>query len=340
MNGINTRTPTDQAWDELCAAADAKTPVQAKAKVVKVCGEHPYVKTLGAGPYKYVGFVHIDKAAGAQGRPYYDPAAVHANIKGGIGTCAHCGKGILNVYQVQIGNGDVYGVGSECILKITHQDTANLIAHVKKEKAFQTRKRKALKAQAEFAASVKVRREESLRDRPEDVAFLEAYTGNSSFIESLKRQFAQMGGLSWRQWSALEETRKRSEMAAALPARTYSLAAGETLIVSKFLAHKIGQQTGLTRPHFAIEVLAVSGESEKAYKIKAKLSAQRTSHCCVCGKELTNPASVAAGIGPICGGYYEVENLEQLAEKLRTVEAVVDMWIPKSQIKERFKPVA
>jgi hypothetical protein len=52
------------------------------------------------------------------GRPYINQSLVHPNFKSGAGTCAHCGHAILNIYQVQIGNGDVYGVGSDCIAKV------------------------------------------------------------------------------------------------------------------------------------------------------------------------------------------------------------------------------
>lgn len=32
----------------------------------------------------------------------------------------------------------------------------------------------------------------------------------------------------------------------------------------------------------------------------AKLHGQKTGECCCCGRELTNPSSIAAGIGPVC----------------------------------------
>lgn len=79
---------------------------------------HPFVRTLGQGPYTFVGYFYIDKDAGAKGRPYYDASLVHKNFVRGAGTCAHCGQGILNIFQIQTGNGEVYGVGSDCIAKV------------------------------------------------------------------------------------------------------------------------------------------------------------------------------------------------------------------------------
>lgn len=49
------------------------------------------------------------------------------------------------------------------------------------------------------------------------------------------------------------------------------------------------------------EKQAVLDEIEAAgYLQSAKLYGKATSHCAICGTELTHPDSVAAGIGPIC----------------------------------------
>ena len=78
---------------------------------------HPFEKTLGPGPYIFIGMFSIDKAAGAMGKPYFNPNERHPRFVSGCGTCAHCGTTIMNVYQIQTGTGDVFGVGCECINK-------------------------------------------------------------------------------------------------------------------------------------------------------------------------------------------------------------------------------
>lgn len=87
--------------------------------ITKTNVAHPFEKSLGAGPYRFVGMFHISLAAGAMGRPYYDASLVHKNFVRGAGTCAHCGHAILNVCQVMIGNGEVYGIGTDCIAKVS-----------------------------------------------------------------------------------------------------------------------------------------------------------------------------------------------------------------------------
>jgi hypothetical protein len=79
---------------------------------------HPFQRTLGDGPYKFVGFFYINIQAGQMGRPYINPNDIHPKFVRGAGTCAHCGQAILNVCQIQIGNGEVYGIGLDCVQKV------------------------------------------------------------------------------------------------------------------------------------------------------------------------------------------------------------------------------
>lgn len=78
---------------------------------------HPFAKTLGQGPYRFVGMFSINPKAPQFGQPVVNPNDVHPNFVRGAGTCAHCNMAILNVYQVQTASGEVFGVGSDCILK-------------------------------------------------------------------------------------------------------------------------------------------------------------------------------------------------------------------------------
>jgi len=73
---------------------------------------------------------------------------VHSRFVEGAGTCAHCGMAIMNVYQVQIGNGDVYGVGSSCIEKseIPETEIAKVRRAVNKHNADHARQLKVKKA--------------------------------------------------------------------------------------------------------------------------------------------------------------------------------------------------
>lgn len=183
-----------------------------------------------------------------------------------------------------------------------------------------------------------------------EIAWLNAYTGTFDFYVSLKKQFERKGSLSPAQMEALTRAVQReaskpvpsgtSPVSPVIPgaAKTYSITPGTVIIVGKWLAEKIGREAGYHRAHHALEVVKVEAETERAYKLTVKLSAQRTSHCCVCGLSLTNAASVAAGIGPICAEKSGVSmgegSLDGIAEKLR-VTVQVSTWLPKKSIKER-----
>lgn len=50
------------------------------------------------------------------------------------------------------------------------------------------------------------------------------------------------------------------------------------------------------------EVKACSAPPAKPTLEEAKAYGRRTGRCMVCGRKLTHPTSVEAGIGPICAG--------------------------------------
>lgn len=76
---------------------------------------HPFQLTLGLGPYRLVGFFALQLPSEAnQGRNNFHLAPP---MERGLGTCAHCGHGIVNIYIVQIADGKRFGVGSDCIHK-------------------------------------------------------------------------------------------------------------------------------------------------------------------------------------------------------------------------------
>ncbi len=178
---------------------------------------------------------------------------------------------------------------------------------------------------------------------PEVAAWLEAYTGTFDFYLSLKAQLMVKGMLSDKQIAAVQRAIERDRQAGmktpAGKTQVFSLEPGTTLFLTKFISTKIAQQAGHVRAHRVVEVLSVEAETEKAYRAKVRLSANRTSRCGICGLTLENKDSIAAGIGPICAakyGYaYGESSLSDVAKDLSdTLE--VFTWIPKKSIKERI----
>lgn len=105
---------------------------------------HPFERTLGPGPYRFAGFFDLGAclaALNAGNVEGYNNGLASLNalgLKSGGGTCSHCGMAIINIFIVKTGNGDLYGVGSDCIAKVNKaeegtQATRELAAKVRQE---------------------------------------------------------------------------------------------------------------------------------------------------------------------------------------------------------------
>jgi hypothetical protein len=167
-----------------------------------------------------------------------------------------------------------------------------------------------------------------------ELTWLLNYSGQFAFYLDLKRQVKSGRLLSDKQREAIKRAMEREKN--PIVSKPFTIKPGAILIVGKFIAQRVAEENGLTRPHHAFEVMEVHRETEKAYNVTAKCTAQRTSYCGVCGLKLTNPESVTNGIGPICaekhGISYGGRSLEELAERLQ-LEKPVTAWIAKKSIK-------
>ena len=129
---------------------------------------HPFESTLGAGPYRFVGSFSIIKPCENMPEGNYSQIAktLHKNFVRGSGTCAHCGMAIMNVFQVETGNGEVYGVGCDCIMKVG-MDAAEL---TKVEKAVKQHEKQLRLARKETkAAAAKAKLNDLLDNRAEEL---------------------------------------------------------------------------------------------------------------------------------------------------------------------------
>lgn len=125
---------------------------------------HPFEKTLGAGPYKVVGFMSISGDKQKVGGDKH--LTKHPQWKGGCGTCQHCGMAIMEICVVRVGNGDLHGIGTTCVLK-THMPKAEQVAVENWVKARQSEKRADLYNRKKNAVAEAInRRAEELKLMP------------------------------------------------------------------------------------------------------------------------------------------------------------------------------
>jgi hypothetical protein len=111
---------------------------------------HPFERTLGQGPYTFVGAgrIAISETFGAR---YIGP-----ECERGAGTCAHCGHAIMNIFVIRIGDGRQFGVGSDCIFKASIP--ARELSKVKRAELQRQREmRQARKAKKGLAARTELR---------------------------------------------------------------------------------------------------------------------------------------------------------------------------------------
>lgn len=103
---------------------------------------------LGRAPFRFVGMVDQDMRYGQRilNREEYNRTGVALETKPG-GTCAFCGKYILNMYRVASSCGNVFTVGCDCVYRT---GDAGLVAKVK----IAERKRVAARKEAKRAMVV------------------------------------------------------------------------------------------------------------------------------------------------------------------------------------------
>lgn len=119
---------------------------------------HPFQNTLGAGPYKYMGSFDLGAAIRHQ-QNFGDTAAAFRDaprLEAGMGTCAHCGNAILNIQIVRRGDGNLYGVGTDCILKL---GAGKLVDAVKAQRNGLAREKRAAKREAARLAQIQEQRD-------------------------------------------------------------------------------------------------------------------------------------------------------------------------------------
>lgn len=81
---------------------------------------HPFEAAgMGTGPFTFVAMWSFPPRDLAEKNPSAYNAAMQdmPKLKGGCGTCSNCGMAISNICIVRNAQGEVYGVGSDCVMK-------------------------------------------------------------------------------------------------------------------------------------------------------------------------------------------------------------------------------
>jgi hypothetical protein len=173
---------------------------------------------------------------------------------------------------------------------------------------------------------------------------VENYNGTNSFMNSLKKGLKKYGSLTDNQTSAairVIEGARRHEQAQK---RMNITLVGDTIKIGRKIALGIKEEYGLEFHPILIDVTAVTGMTDRALRIKGKLTKENGGICRCCAKTLTDDISKVTGIGPICSKYvgvphprnlYDTNEIEtykkNMSEKIDSI-GEFEFWIPKKAI--------
>ena len=170
------------------------------------------------------------------------------------------------------------------------------------------------------------------------------YEGTNNFMNSLKRGLKKYGTLTDNQTSAairvIEGARRHEQAQKRIDIKLV----GDTIKIGRKIALGIKEEYGLEFHPILIDVTAVTAITDKALRLKGKLTKENGGVCRCCGKTLTDDVSKVTGIGPVCSKYVgvahprsaydtvEIENYKQeMSQKIDEI-GEFEFWIPKKSI--------
>jgi hypothetical protein len=114
-----------------------------------------------------------------------------------------------------------------------------------------------------------------------------------------------------------------------------AIVVGDVITVNKMMAIKIGLQTKTGKKFHNVEILEIIDSKPWAITARVVTCYKKVAHCGICSLKLTDPESIALGIGPVCAKNRQVKVIDDLDLALGKVEMV--LRIPTSSIKGVFK---
>lgn len=185
-------------------------------------------------------------------------------------------------------------------------------------------------------------KQERLELNKEVVELINTYAHKSLFLSSLREQINKNRELTEAQIESAKRTVDyfilrdlENQKVVEMQTKKSNIAVGDVITVNNTMAVKIGIQAGFDKKFHNIEIMEVIEESFGSVTVRAVTCYKKVAHCGICGLTLTDPESIARGIGPVCGRRRNVMKVEDLNQALGKAEIVVR--VPRSTIKNVFK---
>ena len=202
--------------------------------------------------------------------------------------------------------------------------------------------------QRQYQAAEKVimneerQKEINIEELPERLKSIVTYTGESTFVNDLKMKFKKYRKLTDKQVDAGFKAIDREIQKDSQKDMNIKLV-GNTIKIGRKVAMGIKENYNLEFHPILVDVTEVMVMSNKAFKLKAKLTKENGGICRCCGRTLTDEMSQVTGIGPVCAKYVGVEHpkskddVEQfkvdISNKIDEI-GEFEFWIPKRAIVE------
>jgi hypothetical protein len=167
------------------------------------------------------------------------------------------------------------------------------------------------------------------------------YEGTNNFMNSLKRGLKKYGSLTENQAAAairvIEGARRHEQSQKRIDIKLV----GDTIKIGRKIALGIKEEYGLDFHPILVDVTAVTAMTDRALRLKGKLTKENGGVCRCCGKTLTDEMSQVTGIGPVCAKYVGVEHpkskndvkkfKEDMSNKIDEI-GEFEFWIPKRAV--------
>jgi len=180
----------------------------------------------------------------------------------------------------------------------------------------------------------------NVEELPQNLRAIVEYKGESKFVLDLQEKYKKYRRLTEKQvqagYKAVDrEIQKNSQKEVNIKL------VGNTIKLGRNIARDIKEENNLEFHPILVDVTEIVTMSNRAMKLKAKLTKENGGICRCCGKTLTDYMSQVTGIGPVCAKYVGVEHpktkndVEQFkADMSKKIDEIgeFEFWIPKRQI--------
>ena len=177
---------------------------------------------------------------------------------------------------------------------------------------------------------------------PENFKMIAKYDGRNNFVLTIKDKFMTYGKLTEKQTEAAINQINKEKSTGDQLKRIKLPVKGDTLIVRRYIGQELKKKYNLNFNPILLDVVEITGISEKIFRVNAKMTIKRGDICMCCGRTLTDEFSMLTKLGATCAKHIGITYIKDASEAerlredyLKKVEeiGIMEVVIPIRQIK-------